>query len=256
MPSVENEIAIPVTVGKLESGAAIVLTDDLHMLEVPASLLPSVTVGTMLTMRIGRSAEGQAAREAEFRGLQASILRDFGGTPDGERIEGCLRMEDRTHTTLTIGWPAWEELRGPSRATLHNVDAFLDGRRLPLGTVDTTLKLTGLQAAHQYTVQVVFRSSAGRHPTSTLTLHTAPYEDFSCLRVLGVGELRDELGELGVEVQDSFEPERTAVVVMDREDDEVRQMASEWNVPVVTRDWVSACKAAGRMQSVSQFYYQ
>jgi hypothetical protein len=264
----EHEIVVPLTVGKIESGAAIVLTDDLHMLEIPSTLLPNATVGTVLQIRITGASDLQLAREADFLTLQTAILREFGGRPDEERIEGCLKMIDNTHTTVTVGWPQWEELRGPSQATLKSIDAYVDGRKLPVMTTDETLlRLTGLTPGTRYNVILIFRTTAGRFTTTNLSVATASYEDFSCLRVHPDGLSDDAtaaLRQLGVQLVE-FQGDKTAIVVTGRtrdelangdDDGQLMRMADEFNVPVVTKEWVQACKEAGRMQSVSQFYCQ
>lgn len=271
MPSITGERTVALTVGKIESGTAVVVTDELQMLELPASILPTVSVGSIVRMQVNSAMDLQMQRRAEFTALQNSILRDYGSAPDASIIKECLRLSSQTHTTLTVVWPEWSQLCGQSNATLHALDGLLNERRLPttLRPGETTLRLTGLEPARSYTIKLIFRTSAGRYETGELCVQTAALDDFSCLRVTiddGVEPMViDSLKVLGAQILEKFEADQSTHIVTGRnleqldsgpDDGELARMARHCNIPIVTKEWVNACKAAGRMQSVSQFYCQ
>lgn len=252
------------TVGKVESGIAVLLTDDLQMFEIPSRLLADSAPGSILRLDLAAAQTIQGQREESFMALQSRLLEEFAREPDHRAIEGGLSTTGRTHTSLTVGWPQWTEMSG-TQSTLYAIDALLDGRRLPvtLTPEETTLKLSGLDPGRTYTIQLVFRSSAGRFSTAPLTLKTVALEDFSCLRVAVDGlpeSVVAELGELGVHL--AAENESVDLVVTGRtqgqllegqDEGELLRKSRQAKVPLVTPEWVRACREAGRMQSVTQF---
>lgn len=252
------------TVGKVESGIAVLLTDDLQMFEVPSSLLGNTASGSVLQMSLASSQTLQLQRDNVFMALQNRLLQDFGGEPDCRAIENSLFVVERTHTNLTVGWPRWAEMSG-TRSTLYAIDGLLDGRRLPvsLAADETTLRLSGLDPDRSYTLQLAFRSSAGRFLTPPLALKTAALDDLSCLRVAtdNVPEsTMAELKELGVQLAednmcaDLIVTGRThGQLTEDTDEGGLLRSSKQAKVPLVTTEWIRACKEAGRMQSVTQF---
>lgn len=274
------------TVGRIDSGGlAIVLTEDLEMLEVPASLLPPGSgPGSTVRLQLMAAPEVASQHAAVLLALQQRLLVEYGRSLDEERLANCLSLAHVTHTTVTVRWPAWTELcatdpNDASKSTqqasysiggaqLRAIEGYLDDRPLPAARFhpeECTLRLTGLEPDHSYVLKLTFRTSAGRLSTAPLTVRTRPLEDFSCLRVAVdtiSSETLADLQAIGVQVG-ALSGETNLVVSgrnrlqleTDRQDDgALLRTSQQANVPIVTPAWVRACKEAGRMQSVSHFY--
>ena len=268
-----NTAPLLVTVGKVESGVAIVLTDDMQMFELPSHSLPSPRPGTLLHLVLSAPpAEMSAARVAAASDLQQRLLNRYGREVDGEAVARALHLLKATHTTLTIGWAPWEEL-SRSGTTLHALDVLLNGRHMPFAVRpgETHLRLTGLDPAKSYALQIRFHTSGGRFTTAPLAASTLPLEDLSCLRVAMVGvsaEERQEILQLGLHewtAAPAEGPDQPPDLVVasqitlqelmegDRGGPVLRRLVRERAIPLVTMEWVRACRQGGRMQSVTAF---
>lgn len=245
----------PLTVGKVESGSAVVITDDLQMLELPASLLPpNSSTGSIVRVHVEDAPELRILRHADLCAIQEVLLCDFGTAPEPATIQAGLRLIEHSHTTITLEWTL--------PAGTRSIVGYLNGRRLPntQSRDETRIRLTGLELATNYSFKIIFQTTSGRY-SAELSVNTAAIDDFSCLKV-AIDALPDEvvttLKSLGVQITE--EPTSSNIIVTGRnhidEESGVFKVARESNVPVVTREWVDACKNAGRMLSVSQFYCQ
>lgn len=274
MPDTKSQETV-LNIGRIESGMAILLTDDLEMFELPAHLLsPAIhNNGTAKVVRlvVTSAAELQAARHAEHMSLQREILKNFGNEPDSVTIANCLKVAFVSHTTALVSWPAWYQMAPPG-ITVHSLDGILRDesggiiRRMEISPEEVTLKLTSLQPNTSYKLTLAFRTSAGRYSTVDLPLKTPPLEDLSCLKVSldnVPSETINLLQSIGVQVVD-FGVD-TSLVISGRNQDELREgpddgellrTAKNGSIPIVGTEWVLACKESGKMQSVSNFYIE
>lgn len=285
--STTNPAFHSLTVGRIDSGGlAIVLTEDLEMLEVPASLLPPGSgPGSTVRLQLMAAPEVASQHAAVLLALQQRLLTEYGQRFDEERLANCLSLVHATHTTVMVRWPAWTELCAPTDprtgsksnqphlaatggAQLHAIEGYIDDRPLPAARFhpeECTLRLTGLEPNHSYILRLVFRTSAGRFSTVPLTVRTRPLEDLSCLHVVADAVSPETLADLqAIGVQLGTLSGETNLVVSGRnrlqletdgqDDGALLRTSQQANVPIVTPAWVRACKEAGRMQSVSQFY--
>ena len=70
-------VGINYTVGRIEDGAAILLSGDHNMIEVPMALLPPSTgPGSILKFVVERNVEAEKRREQEILTIQKQILED------------------------------------------------------------------------------------------------------------------------------------------------------------------------------------
>ncbi|KAJ2047515.1 hypothetical protein GGH13_009181, partial [Coemansia sp. S155-1] len=66
------------TVGKLDAGMAMLLTEDYQLIEFPSVLLPKgVVLGSVVNIDVGRDRGAEQRQRNEFRELQEQILVDF-----------------------------------------------------------------------------------------------------------------------------------------------------------------------------------
>ncbi|CAH1762156.1 11381_t:CDS:2 [Entrophospora sp. SA101] len=77
-----SSTSVQFTVGKLDAGMAILLTEDHHLIEFPSLLLPpGVSSGSIVNVSVNRNYEQEAAQSREFWLLQEAILKEFGQNP-------------------------------------------------------------------------------------------------------------------------------------------------------------------------------
>ncbi len=249
---------VAVTVGKIESGMAVVLTEDLHMIEVPTSLLPTARPGAIVRLRMQPAADLEEERAARLAAVQLAVLEAFGRLPDARAIAAALRIARRDHTSLTLAWPAWRQLAA-SAATLHRIDALCNGQRLAaaIGEGETELHLTGLEPATAYTVRLTFRTSCGAFESNAIATATPALDDFTTLAVAIAGpddggRIEADLRCLGVPAVFALAPgTQPALVVVIAEDE--AHAAAALGVPLVTPQWVEACKAARTFQPPAKY---
>lgn len=72
-----SPLGINYTVGRIEDGAAILLSGDHNMIEIPMALLPPSTgPGNILKFVVERNMEAEKRREQEILTIQRQILED------------------------------------------------------------------------------------------------------------------------------------------------------------------------------------
>jgi len=130
------------TVGRVDSGMAVLVTSESHQLvEMPVALLcqllrtDTLRQGTVVRMSAERDIGEEAQARVAFERLQTEIAAELGIAPDAHRIgaPGTLRVVSKTHTTMTLRWPPWRELannasndpapssmRNPTNSTLRD----------------------------------------------------------------------------------------------------------------------------------------
>lgn len=124
---------IPFTVGKIEEGIAVLVTDDLQMVEFPSDYLPKddkpIGVGSVISLRITHGSSLEIARQQEFVTLQNQILQTFEKAPDAKIIGGCFKEISRAHTSIMAEWPSWKALAetGNWKANLDSLDCEVNG---------------------------------------------------------------------------------------------------------------------------------
>lgn len=266
------------TLGRIESAMAIVITDDMQIMEIPSTLIPSANreVGSTIRLQVCTADDLHSERLAQFMGLQDRMEAEFGEVPQIGPIEDCLHIEYVSHTSISLGWPSWGQLCGASYAAavgaikVHTIEGYCNGKRVTKSQLlpdATELRLSSLEPDSAYQVKIIFRTSAGRFASKEIQIHTPPLEDLSCLRVMldrGVPEeVEGQLGGLNVECSREFEARRTTHVVTMRsrgelmsgwDDGELFTLCEALHIPIVTTSWVNSCLQGGKMQSVSQFY--
>ncbi|CAJ0755796.1 18271_t:CDS:2 [Entrophospora sp. SA101] len=69
--------SVQFTVGKLDAGMAILLTEEHHLIEFPSLLLPpGVSSGSIVNINVARNYEQESAQSRDFWSLQEAILKD------------------------------------------------------------------------------------------------------------------------------------------------------------------------------------
>ncbi|CAJ0873436.1 1502_t:CDS:2 [Entrophospora sp. SA101] len=85
--------SVQFTVGKLDAGMAILLTEEHHLIEFPSLLLPpGVSSGSIVNINVARNYEQESAQSRDFWSLQEAILKEFGenSSPGSDKIRNKL----------------------------------------------------------------------------------------------------------------------------------------------------------------------
>lgn len=270
MPTHTNTAAsskeIPFTVGKIEEGVAILITEDLQMVEFPSSCLPlsdgPMEVGTVLSLKITKGQDIEDEGRKEFASLQDKILEEYGKKPDETIIGGCLREEAKRFGTVMGSWTSWKAMAeaGGWKATLNSLNCEVDGTIVftGIGEEETSVRLTGLEPEQTFLIRLIFRTSAGTFASNTLRCTTPSTQDFASLHLAIHPDLHDYAEilalakELGVYLED--DGPFTHVVSAEGKIWDESKKASIAGVPAVSSEWLLACKEAGKILPVIQQY--
>lgn len=127
--------------------------------------------------------------------------------------------------------------------------------------------MAGMEEGQSFKVHLVFRTSAGPFQTNTVDLATKASTDFSGLYLSihedidSEGEARETCHSIAIEIGAN-------IVVSDEHDCEVTHMiaprissipadllleAKNKGTPIVTTDWLKACRATGRLVPTPDF---
>lgn len=208
--------------------------------------------------------EDEVRREA-FRALQDRLGKEYARRPNEEAIRGALKVENVTHTSIRISWPAWQTVSGTS-STLYDVHLEIDGKRtgMVIGPEETGARLTGLEPQRSLALQLVFRGTAGRWTTDVINVTTPGLDDFSSVRMFAdhLSEhhrrLIDDLGG-GGRGQLELTGDTTIIVSARsgealREEGDLLLMAKQGNIPIVSTAWLEASHKTRLFQPVAQYY--
>lgn len=125
--------SVAFTVGKIEEGIAILVSDDLQLVEFPTTYLPSkigpIGVGSVISLHVGSSSHTQNNRLEDFIRLQGDLLEKYGKKPDAKIILRCLKSIMASHSSLIAGWQSWDQmcLEHGWKVKLHSLDCLING---------------------------------------------------------------------------------------------------------------------------------
>ncbi|KAJ2373419.1 hypothetical protein IW150_003634 [Coemansia sp. RSA 2607] len=250
------------TVGKLDAGMALLLTEDYQLIEFPSVLLPSgVALGSVVNIDVCRDRDTEKRQRSDFRALQEQILSDFGTRQPKPPV---IRAGHTTQTWVVIEWDALDL----ASATLRSLHLYRDGQRMmqPMpatlhqANAHPAIKTTGLDVGRQYEFAVEMRTSAGTFFSNTLTVATHALDNLSGICVCfgecesedEVAGLQDTLRRMGAACADDVSLATTHVVAR-HPSGTVYEAAARYNIPVVRPDWVLACEANGKLQPAIKY---
>ncbi|KAJ1723606.1 hypothetical protein LPJ53_002046 [Coemansia erecta] len=250
------------TVGKLDAGMALLLTEDYQLIEFPSVLLPSgVVLGSVVNIDVCRDRETEKRQRSDFRTLQEQILRDFGTQQPKAPV---IRVGHTTQTWVVIQWDALDL----ASATLRSLHLYRDGQRMMQAMPATleqansvaAIKTTGLDVDRSYEFMIEMRTSAGTFFSNTLQVQTHALENLSgicvcfgeCESQEEVANLRETLDRMGASYADAVSLGITHVVARYAAGP-AYEAAVRHNIPVVRPDWVLACEANGKLQPAIKY---
>ncbi|KAL3473472.1 hypothetical protein BJX99DRAFT_233522 [Aspergillus californicus] len=248
---------VSLTVGKVDAGVAVLLTQDNRLIEFPSVLLPSnISSGSIVDITVSRNSAAEAANTAAFQSLQKRILNTYGIKTPSPPI---LRLRNATQTSLVLEWDPIDL----ATANLKSLSLYRNGSKAgsiprPLETRST--KISGLAIHTEYTFHLVLRTTAGTYQSEKLTCRTHKMTDLSGITVT-TGVLHPQRKEALAEALDRIDGKLIDSVRIDTTHfvcSEGRgplwEKAVEMNIPVVVPEWVDACEAEGTIVSVRGYY--
>ncbi|KAB8231887.1 putative chitin biosynthesis protein (Chs5) [Aspergillus alliaceus] len=248
---------VSLTVGKVDAGVAVLLTQDNRLIEFPSVLLPNnITSGSIVDITVARNHSAEEASAAGFQSLQKSILNTYGVKTPSPPI---LRLRNATQTSLVLEWDPIDL----ATASLKSLSLYRNGSKAgsiprPLETRST--KISGLAIHTEYTFHLVLRTTAGTYQSEKLTCRTHKMTDLSGITVTaGVlpPQQKEALGaaldRIGGKLIDTVRIDTTHFVCTEGRGP-LWEKAVEMNIPVVVPEWVDACEAEGTIVSVRGYY--
>ncbi|RKP13908.1 hypothetical protein BJ684DRAFT_1985, partial [Piptocephalis cylindrospora] len=249
------------TVGKLDAGMAILLTDDNRLVEFPSLLLPAgIAPGHIVAISVMRDPSAERSRHFTFRALQDKILAEFGQSPPANPD---LSVRGVTQTSVTLSWAPFDM----ASADLHRIEVYRDGQRCEIASPPLEqgwVKVTGLEVDKEYELEVRIITTAGTYPSEVLKVRTHALENLSGISVVfGAferGEQEDAVSSVKAIIErihgrivEEVGPDATHVIARVPEGD-VYNEANRWNIPVVRPEWIIACEQKGKIQPVGSYY--
>ncbi|CAG8976467.1 hypothetical protein HYALB_00008057 [Hymenoscyphus albidus] len=256
-PPTESAMLISLTVGKVDAGVAVLLTNDKRLIEFPSILLPpNISSGSIVDITVSRNFTSEQKSQSAFLALQDSIFSSFG---DSEPLPPVLRCKNATQTSVVLEWDPIEL----ATADCISLSLFRNGQKagnIPRPTSMHTTKISGLAVDTEYSFHLVLRTSAGTFSSEKLVVKTHKMTDLSGITITpGIlhAQIRDSLTtaveRIGAKLADSVRIDTTHFVTTEGRGI-AWEKAVEMNIPVVRPEWVEGCERNGRIVGVREYY--
>ncbi|KAK5175108.1 uncharacterized protein LTR77_000245 [Saxophila tyrrhenica] len=246
---------VSLTVGKVDAGVAVLLTEDKRLIEFPSILLPpDIHSGSIVDINVSRNLPAETRADQHFSALQNEIYSSFGtATPSAP----VLRCRNATQTSVVLEWDPLDL----ATAELRSLSLYRNGTKagvIPRDKLST--KISGLALDTDYTFHLVLRTSAGQYSSERLVVRTQKMTDLSGITITpGVmpPQLRENLEEtaerVGAKMVETVRIDTTHFVCTEPRG-QAWEKAVEMNVPVVVPDWLMGCEREGRVVGVRGYY--
>ncbi|KAI7233585.1 hypothetical protein KC330_g5277 [Hortaea werneckii] len=246
---------VSLTVGKVDAGVAVLLTQDKRLIEFPSILLPAdIHSGSIVDINVARNTAAEHLADQKFAQLQRSILDTFGSRSPSPPV---LRCRNATQTSVVLEWDPIDL----ATAELRSLSLYRNGSKagnIPPGKLST--KISGLGVDSEYSFSLVLRTSAGQYSSEKLVVRTHKMTDLTGITITpGImpGQLRESLQEavdrIGAKVSESVRIDTTHFVCTEPRG-QGWEKAVEMNVPVVVPDWIIGCEREGKVIGVRAYY--
>ncbi|OAP56592.1 hypothetical protein AYL99_08704 [Fonsecaea erecta] len=248
---------VSLTVGKVDAGVAVLLTQDKRLIEFPSILLPStITSGSIVDIEVRQNHEAEQKSQAAFAALQRQILNTYGLNVPATPV---LRLRNATQTSLVLEWDPIQL----ATTTLRSLALYRNGSKAgniprPLETMST--KMSGLAIDTEYSFYLVLKTSGGIYTSNTLTVKTHAMNNLTGITVTpGIlpPQLRESLeaaiSRIGARINDTVKIDTTHFVCTEGRGRDWER-ANEMNIPVVRPEWVEGCEREGKIIGVRGYY--
>ncbi|KAF2810358.1 uncharacterized protein BDZ99DRAFT_416672 [Mytilinidion resinicola] len=248
---------VSLTVGKVDAGVAVLLTEDKRLIEFPSILLPpDISSGSIVDITVSRNHESESRSASAFHNLQSTIYRTFGQKTPSPPV---LRCRNATQTSVVLEWDPIDI----ATASLRGLTLYRNGSKA--GTIPNprevhSTKLSGLAVDTEYTFHLVLRTSAGTYSSEKLKVMTHKMTELSGITITPgqmPAALRESLNatvqRIGAKIVDTVRIDTTHFICTDGRG-QAWEKAVENNIPVVVPDWIKGCEREGRLVGVRGYY--
>ncbi|CAN9147677.1 unnamed protein product [Alternaria alternata] len=248
---------VSLTVGKVDAGVAVLLTEDKRLIEFPSILLPpDISSGSMVDIDVGRNYKAEADAQKAFHELQSEIFRTFGQRTPSAPV---LKCRNATQTSVVLEWDPIDI----ATAELRSLTLYRNGNKagtIPKPSDVHSTKLSGLAVDTEYQFHLVLKTSAGTFSSEKLLVQTHKMTDLSGITITPghmPAALRESLQRsverIGAKIADNVRIDTTHFVCTEGRGP-AWEKAVENNIPVVVPDWVIGCEREGRIVGVRGYY--
>ncbi|CAK7263282.1 hypothetical protein SEPCBS57363_000481 [Sporothrix epigloea] len=251
---------VSLTVGKVDAGVTVLLTQDKRLIEFPSILLPpNISSGSIVDIAVSRNRASEQAAKDSFAALQNRIYETFGVNPPATPV---LRCRNATQTSVVLEWDPIQL----ATADLTSLSLYRNGQKagnIPRPLQMHSTKISGLAVDTEYTFHLVLRTSAGTLSSEKLVVRTHKMTDLSGVTITtGIlpGASREQLVAAVERIGAKLVPDPGSVridtthFVTTEGRGAAWEKAVELNIPVVRPEWVAACEKSGRILGVTKFY--
>ncbi|KAL6710825.1 hypothetical protein ACN47E_007882 [Coniothyrium glycines] len=248
---------VSLTVGKVDAGVAVLLTEDKRLIEFPSILLPpDISSGSMVDIEVGRNHKAESDAAKAFHELQSDIFRTFGQRTPSAPV---LKCRNATQTSVVLEWDPIDI----ATAELRSLTLYRNGNKagtIPKPDEVQSTKLSGLAVDTEYVFQLVLKTSAGSFNSDKLRVQTHKMTDLSGITITPgqmPATIRESLQRsverIGAKIADTVRIDTTHFVCVDGRGP-AWEKAVENNIPVVVPDWLLGCEREGRIVGVRGYY--
>ncbi|KAI0244054.1 hypothetical protein L0F63_002805 [Massospora cicadina] len=247
------------TVGKVDAGLAILLTEENHMIEFPSLLLPEgVSSGAIVKIQVNRDRDEEERKLEEFRALQKQIRLEFGTKAP---LPPRIKIGAVTQTSVVLEWEPLELYA----CDLRSFHVFKRGQRMPssLPTQGNKVKISGLDMGTLVDFHIVIVTSNGAYPSNAVEVRTLALNNLSGINAcldpslsnLETEELKKCIQRVGAKWSQEVSIETTDLLCNSAQGIN-HERALAWNVAIVKPDWLKACEALGKIQPALSYYVE
>ncbi|OAA62493.1 chitin biosynthesis protein [Niveomyces insectorum RCEF 264] len=226
---------VSLTVGKVDAGVTVLLTQDKRLIEFPSILLPpNIASGSIVDIAVSRNRAAEQAAQDAFAALQSRIHATFGVTPPTAPV---LRCRNATQTSVVLEWDPVQL----ATADLLSLALYRNGQKagsIPRPLQMHSTKISGLAVDTEYAFHLVLRTTAGTLASERVVRLAAAVERIGA-------KLVPEPGVVRIDTTHFVTTEGRGLAW---------EKAVDLNIPVVRPEWVEACEKSGRILGVTKFY--
>ncbi|KAF9180363.1 Chitin synthase, class 5 [Haplosporangium sp. Z 27] len=251
--------SIRFTVGKVDAGMTILLTEDHHLIEFPSLLLPKgVSAGSVVNISVNRDLDEEKHRLDEFWSLQDEILDQFGKNPPKTPT---LRVKSLTQSTCILEWDSLVL----NQASLRSLDVYKNGVKQghsianPFHT--NQYKLQGLEINQEYSFYIEIKTSAGTLRSNEVKARTHTLENLTgtniCFGAFESEAALEECKKLIVEIGGTWTEDvgiETTHLLCHVQGGDNYEAALHQSIPIVKPEWLKACVEHKKLQAALPYY--
>ncbi|KIV90683.1 hypothetical protein PV10_05312 [Exophiala mesophila] len=248
---------VSLTVGKVDAGVAVLLTQDKRLIEFPSILLPSsITSGSIVDITVSQNHDAERKSQAKFVSLQDQILNTYGLNAPSTPV---LRLRNATQTSLVLEWDPIHL----ATTSLRSLALYRNGSKAgniprPLEMLST--KISGLAVDTEFSFYLVLRTSGGTYTSNTLTVKTHDMSNLTGITITpGIldpqlrASLEATVHRIGARLVDTVRIDTTHFVCTEGRGRDWEK-AYEMNIPVVRPEWLDGCERANKIIGVRGYY--